>query len=203
MPFNGGGFSGGGFGQAPAAPVTMLGAPTQAAGVKDYNGVWASYQCPSCDAAIRDMQAMINRAAVAMTVPGVAVTIDGKVGAGTVSGLRNVIQAGIGRGYGFLGALVPYQTAEAVAKAADTISSVLRQIPAGSSGAPVSTPPVSTTPTPVYTPPAGGAMPPIPGFPDGGVSTQPSAFKKAAPWLIGGGILLVGIAAAGFILTRE
>jgi hypothetical protein len=226
MPINGlgisgGGFSGGGFGRAPGEPVQFLGdsgpalsvtsAPvsTQAAGVAQYGAVWASNRCSSCNTAILEMQNQINRAAAAFGVP-IRLVIDGKVGAQTVGALQGIAQAVMGR-YATVGlALRDYNTAEAVAKNADTIRDKVKQVADAAGVPPVASaiaatapplPSASTIPTPTTISPPGSfdmATMPAAGLP----LTPASKWRTRAPYIIGGVLVAAGLGVAAYILTR-
>jgi hypothetical protein len=205
---SGGGFSGGGFGRAPAndtAPLNQyagapqLGATAQQVGVKQYGDIWASSNCPSCDTNIRNMQSLINQAGDALRA-NTRVTVDGKVGAGTVNALSTVARTASSQGIALGATLLVYNTPEAVAKNADAISNTLAAIrgavpatappaipPATGSGTSIT--PAATNVTPdVYPPP--GFQPAKPGF----------FSQKNLPFIVGGVILAVGIGAAVMIM---
>lgn len=190
MPFNGGGFGGGfGFGQAPAP---LAAASAQSVGVAQYGSVWASSNCPSCNVAITEMQALINQVARQLGVAA-QISVDGKVGAGTVQALLQVANAAVIRGNAVASVLPGYATPEMVAKNADKIRDILRQ---------VATATPATAPTPLPSVPTGPTAPaPAPSYPFPTPNTAPSAAAKSKlPYVIGGAILFVGVIAAGVIL---
>lgn len=205
MPFNGLGFSGGGFGQASVsntAPLNQyLGAASsaQSVGVAQYGAIWASSNCSSCDAAIREMQTLTNTAARQLGI-AVQIAADGKVGAGTVAALRQVAAAAAARGSAVGAVIAAYGTPEVVAKNADKIRDLLKQVTAAM-------PATAPTPLPQYPTHSGPAQFPMPGTgPAVPTSAMPgfdpgaAAPKSKLPYIIGGGILFVGIIAAGVIL---
>jgi hypothetical protein len=193
MPFNGGGFSGGfGFGQVGvpnAAPLNQyLGAATtaQSVGVAQYGAIWASSNCSSCDVAIREMQGQINRVSGQLGA-GVQIAADGKVGSGTVQALQQVAAVAVSRGNAMASVLPGYVNPEMVAKNADKIRDILKQI-SGTLPA--------TAPVPILTIPSSYPTPVIPTtFP-----ATSAATKSKLPYIIGGAILFVGVIAAGVIL---
>lgn len=222
MPFNGGGFSGGGFGRAPASGVggvtdaltNLWNAATgpsqdpwatatspghagawgtspgsqQAGGVVQYGNVWASNKCPSCDAAIRQLQAALG------------VPVDGKVGQGTADAVARVAQIAQQRGLvaEALQLARVGNSPELVAKNADwilpNVQRVLAQVNAANA---------QTAPTTFPAIPDGA--PPPPALPPGFQVTAPggilAALKPKLPYLIGAVVLLAGGVAVYFITT--
>lgn len=207
MPFNGLGFSGGGFGQVQpnAAPLNQYGNPglgatsAQSVGVAQYGSIWASSNCPSCDTAIREMQTLTNTVARQLGL-AVQITPDGKVGAGTVAALRQVAATAAARGNAVGAVIAAYGTPEIVAKNADKIRDLLKQVT-------VTLPATAPTPLPQYPTHSGptqvpmpGTGPQVPAIPAAGFPAPSAAPKSKLPYIIGGGILFVGIIAAGVIL---
>lgn len=193
MPFNGIGFSGGGFGQAPlpnTAPLNQyLGAAAspQSVGVAQYGAIWASSNCASCNVAIQEMQAEINRVAGQLKT-GVQIAIDGKVGEGTVAALRQVAAVAVAQGSAIASVLPGYANAEMVAKNADKIRDILKQI---------GTAYPATSPVPIPGIPSSGPASTAPQIP---WQTPGTTTKSKLPWIIGGGILFVGAIATAVIL---
>lgn len=196
MPFNGLGLSGGGFGQA-GQPSALGAVTSQAAGVAAYGSIWASSNCPSCNTAIVDMQTQLIRVAGLFGVVPSTGT-DGRVGAGTVATLQAVGLAANSRGLAWGTQIRAYVTTEAVAKNADTIRNVLAAVTAGpSSSLPSGNAGQVMTYTPPMTTPAASASGLIPGA----GTTFPATIRNIpTPYLIGGGILFVGVIAAAVIL---
>jgi hypothetical protein len=200
---NGGGIAGMGFGRAAVSNTAPLyqyigaAASAQSVGVAQYGSIWASSNCPSCDTAIREMQRMANHLGAQLAVP-VNIAIDGKVGAGTVAALKQVLTVAASRGNPLAATVIGYSTPEMVAKHADTILVALKQI----SGALP-----ATAPTTIPSLPAGGGsqIPTATGVQPGvispGYAPAPSFFQaNKKVLLISGAILAVGAAAAIVIL---
>jgi hypothetical protein len=191
MGFNGGGFSGGGFGRATGAPSNLGAAPSaQSVGVAAYGAAWASKDCPSCNVAIVEMQSMVNTVAQRLGL-NIQIATDGKVGTGTVAALHQVASTAANRGIPTAAVIMGYVNAEAVAKAADNIRDLLRQV--------ASTLP-ATAPTSIPTIPSGGAPAPVTWPAASGSAPMQPTTKNKLPYLIGGGIFFVGVIAAGVIL---
>lgn len=203
MPFNGLGFSGGGFGQA-QGPGGLGATTSQATGVAAYGSVWASSNCPSCNTTIINMQTQLIRVASLLGATASMPTgADGRVGAGTVGTLMAVAQAASARGLAWGVGLGMYGSAELVARNADKILSVLSSVTSVVGGPTTPTPSVPGTnagQVVTYTPmPGSTSVVPTTTttFPPGAGATRS---KIPVPYLVGGGILFVGIAVAAYIL---
>jgi hypothetical protein len=147
--------------------------------------------------------------AAAFGVP-IRLVIDGKVGAQTVGALQGIAQAVMGR-YATVGlALRDYNTAEAVAKNADTIRDKVKQVADAAGVPPVASaiaatapplPSASTIPMPTTISPPGSfdmATMPAAGLPLAPVSK----WRARAPYIIGGVLVAAGLGVAAYILTR-
>ena len=205
MPFNGGGF-----GRAPlAGPLDWFApsagadpwaptagtASTQAAGVVQYGAIWASKGCASCNTAIHEMQGQVNRVAGVLGVP-VHLTVDGKVGAGTVTAFQAVARGAVARGVLSATSLLAYGSAEVIAKNADKARDLLRSIGDKLGASAVAPPVVSASSAP--TGPA--TMPDVSLTLPGAELPLTIAKPSKLPYIIGGAILLVGVAATVYIL---
>ncbi len=212
MPFNGGGFSGGGFGRTngggvgatPATDDPWANAPSglsqQTTGVAQYGDVWASSNCAPCNTAIQQLQAAIG------------VHVDGKVGQSTADAVARLGRAA--QQYGMTADALQLarvgNSPELVAKNADWLLPIVQRV-----AAKVNTVNTQTSPTvfPVVT---GGAPTPMnptaPQIPTGAppgmqVSALPGIFAPGTKWrarlpyIIGGAVLLIGAGVAGLILT--
>ncbi len=176
----------------------------QSMGVAQYGSIWASKNCPACDATIREMQALVNRCAGAFGLP-VQIQVDGKVGAGTVSAFQSVARAAVSRGIPSGNLLVAYSTPELIAKNADKARNLLKAIADKAGGPIVATNPptippatgVPSYPTSTQPVPSPAGQLPLPPLPTTSAST---AFKGKLPYVIGGAVLLAGVAAAVLIL---
>ena len=187
--------------------ATLMAGP----GVREYKQgtmtVWASYQCPPCNAAIMDMQAQLTRAARGLGING-TLTTDGVVGDGTQAVAKAVGSAAMGR-YEYVSQAAGITGAagskERLARNAIAVATWARMI-ADRLGAPAVsiTPPSSSVPSlptgPTAPAPAVPALPPD-------MVLQPASsgfmtFVKAKwPWLVGGGILVAGGLVAASIVT--
>lgn len=212
MPFNGGGFSGGGFGRAPASGVggvtdaltnlwNAATAPSQdpwatatspgsqqAGGVAQYGNVWASKNCPSCDTVIRQLQAALG------------ITADGKVGQGTADAVARVAQIAQQRGLvaeAFQLARVG-NSPELVAKNADWVLPNVQRVLAQVNAANAQTSPTTFPTIPNGAPPSPALPPDFQVTSAGGIL---AALKPKLPYLIGAVVLLAGGIAVYYITT--
>lgn len=155
------------------------------------------------DALFREVQALTNRfSGVAKFSP---ISVDGMIGAGTVSALGKVV-AYLKNNPKWSGAAIslPVSTKEAVAGFAPSIATMLTQIAQDLKLSSVSAPPVVTSPntsSPVST------APPPPGFedlfpgaaaPDGTVTTVTTAALPKWPFYLGGVALALGLGYLAF-----
>lgn len=223
MPFNGGGFSGGGFGRnsgggvgAPAADPwagTASGLSQQTTGVAAYGNVWASNACAPCNVAIQQLQAQVNRATAAIGRPA-GLHIDGKVGQGTANAVQLVQQAAHARGMlaESLQLARVGNSPELVAKNADWVAPIVGAVAdkigaTNQATAPTNFPVVTGGgQMPVVSPPPG--TPGMPATPPGmQVSAMPGIFAPGTKWrarlpyLIGGVVLVIGAGVTVLILT--
>lgn len=185
-----------------AGPVLLMGPSTQAAGVQQYGSVWASSSCVSCNENIVAMQHLLVKFAKAIGYPtgGIldAPGADGKerglVGQSTVAAVQAISTALK------IPFFIPF-TAEAIAKNADKIVTVLS---AAKLPAPGSAPPVPQTGLPA-TNAAISTLDPNALAP--GASTDADTGKKPkdkipTAYVVGGLILFASVIAAGVILTK-
>lgn len=176
--------------------------------VKEYtlqNGVrvWASYQCPPCNEAIKRLQAQLNR--VAGKIGARTTSVDGLIGPGTVALAQGVANAALQRGIALQGGILRAAavSAEKLARKAHVAADVAGQI-ADLIGAPTKPPQPAPPPAPpVVTPtPVPGQPPPLP--PELYANASPGIFgKKSLPWVIGGSILAIGLGVATYLVWKK
>jgi hypothetical protein len=181
------------------------------AGVREYKKgtmtVWASYQCPPCNAAIMDMQAQLSRASRGLGKGGI-LTADGVVGDATLAVAKAVGAAALGRyeyvaeGAGISGAA---GSKERLARNALAVAGWARAI-ADRLAVPTVTITPSSSPVPSLPTGPTAPAPAAPQLPPDMVLQPASSgfmtFLKAKwPWLVGGGILVAGGLVAASIVT--
>lgn len=206
MPFNGGGFSGGGFGRANNAPgvgatadwgQAPSGLSQQAAGVAQYGAVWASSSCAPCDTAIRQLQAALG------------VGVDGKVGQSTATAVAHVAAAAQRAGMvadAFQLARVG-DSPELVAKNADWLLPIVQRVITQTRAVNAQTSPTSFpvvtggAPVPIPQPPPPGPLPGMQAYASPALFSL-ATLKAKLPYLIGVAILIVG-GVAVYVITQS
>lgn len=210
-------FSGSGA-QAPMAPVALMGPadPTQdpnaMLSVKEYvlsNGVkvWASYQCPSCNEAIKSLQVRLNNFAALAKKPAVAV--DGLIGDSTLALARAVADFALTKQVFIQGGMlkVVAATAKMLAQKAHVAADLVQQI-GNVLGIDTSQTVVTPAPPKPSRPraPAGGGLPEDVILPDFSPAqhASPGIFSKHHwSWYVAGGILLLGLSAATYFVWKK
>lgn len=178
--------------------------------VKEYtlsNGarVWASYESPASNSAIKAMKTALARFT---RVTGVAVTIDGLISSVTVSAVQTAAQYAIANDLAALGYLVkgaavnPKTLAERAHVVGRLLNDIANQLNIGG-------PVVQTTPRPSGSSSPTPAPADIPGLPPDLFPVQQNAMpafnfgKKHWAYYAAGAVLFVGLGAAAYLVWKE
>lgn len=187
--------------------------PSTRLSVKEYvkaNGtrVWASYQSPASNEAIRSMQRRLNWYAGLVKKP--AIMIDGQIGPETLTFARAVATFALTHGAQLQGALLnaltasQQQLAEKAHVAADLLKQIVDVLGIDTSGTVVTPAPPKPQPTiPSYPTTPNPTSPPI--VPDDFTYNASPAIggKKHWAFYLAGGIVFVGLVGAAILIWKD